>query len=69
MKWFKNKFVGSRSQSNYSEGDDPSQFADHDFQSVNLTNKKHTGAQSHQLMGDLNRIQSANYELKEFSGA
>lgn len=52
MKWFKNKFVGQRSTSNFSEGDDPNQFGDHDFQSVSLTNKKNsgTGAQSHQML-------------------
>lgn len=75
MKWFKNKFVGSRDTSHYSDGDDPNQFGGHDLQSVNLTNKNQfNGSHSHQHLlntNGLNNVHSANtnYELKEFNGA
>lgn len=74
MKWFKNKFVGSRDTSHYSDGDDPDQYTQSDFNTVNLTNKNQfSGSHSHKQLQNTNNLQSvqsanSNYELKEFNG-
>ena len=68
MKWLKNKLGAQRSASTYSVDSDldGNPAGETQFQ---IYNHKPGAAQPRHLMDDFNRVQSANYELKEMNGA